>query len=162
VTYEYNYFNIDRFKIASPDKLPPGPATIRVEFKYDGGGAGKGGTATIFVNDKQVAQGHVDKTISGRFSADETFDIGLDTGSPVSNDYEAPFKFGGTVETVKVDLGSAGERRPTGQPNENSQLKSTQPQDRLEASTLLNDGVPMTESEKASYQSLMERWALHD
>ena len=42
-TYEYNYFNLERFKIASPDPLRPGSATIRVEFKYDGNRLGKAG-----------------------------------------------------------------------------------------------------------------------
>ena len=50
---------------------------------------------TLFVNDKQVAQGRVQKTVPARFSADEAFDIGLDTGSPVSAAYESPFKFSG-------------------------------------------------------------------
>ncbi|MFO0991820.1 MAG: hypothetical protein U1E67_07820 [Hyphomicrobiales bacterium] len=31
------------------------------------------------MNDKKVAEGRVKKTIFGRFSADETFDTGLDT-----------------------------------------------------------------------------------
>jgi arylsulfatase len=107
-TYEYNYFNNDRFKIASPDNLPPGANTVRMDFKYDGGGLGKGGTVTLFVNDKQVAQGRVEKTVPSRFSADETFDIGLDTGSPVSDTYESPFRFGGTIDKVVVELGKSG------------------------------------------------------
>ena len=69
---------------------------------------GKGGTVTLFVNDRQVAQGRVEKTIPSRFSADETFDIGLDTGSPVSEAYESPFKFGGTIDKVVVELGRSG------------------------------------------------------
>jgi len=102
--YEYNWFSQNRYKVASPEKLPSGPATVRAEFKYDGGGVGKGGTVTLFVNDKKVAEGRIEKTILGRFSADETFDTGLDTGSPVSNDYEAPNRFTGTLEKVTIDL----------------------------------------------------------
>jgi arylsulfatase A-like enzyme len=103
-TYEYNFFNLERYKVAGPDKLEPGRATIRVDFKYDGGGLGKGGVVTLFVNDKQVAQGRVEKTVPARFSADETFDIGIDTGSPISNDYESPFNYSGTIEKVVIDL----------------------------------------------------------
>jgi arylsulfatase len=107
-TYEYNYYNIERFKIPSPDKLAAGANTIRVDFKYDGGGLGKGGTVTLFVNDKQVAQGRVEKTIPARFSADETFDVGIDTGSPVSDTYESPFKYPGAIYKVVIDLGKSG------------------------------------------------------
>ena len=66
---------------------------IRVEFKYDGGGLSKGGNVAMFLNEKKVADGRVEKTIFGRLSADETFDTGLDTGSPVSDLYASPFKF---------------------------------------------------------------------
>jgi arylsulfatase len=95
---------MDRYRVTSPDPLPAGKSTIRVEFKYDGGGPAKGGTVTMFVNDKKVAEGRVEKTIFGRFSADETFDTGLDTGSPVSDLYEAPFKFDGTLHTIEIDI----------------------------------------------------------
>jgi hypothetical protein len=101
--YEYNWFNEARYKIAG-DKLSTGPATIRVDFKYDGGGAGKGGTVTLFVNDKKVGEGRVEKTVPARFSADETFDVGMDTGSPVSADYAAPNKFTGTLKKVNIRL----------------------------------------------------------
>jgi hypothetical protein len=74
----YNWFSQERTKVASSEKLPPGPATIRVDFKYDGGGTGKGGTATLYVNDKKVGEAHIPKTVPGRYSADETFDIGVD------------------------------------------------------------------------------------
>ena len=40
----------------------------------------------------------------GRFSADETFDSGEDTGSPVSDLYKAPFQFAGTIKKVEIDL----------------------------------------------------------
>jgi arylsulfatase len=102
--YEYNFFNLERFRVVSPDKLSPGQAIIRAEFKYDGGGLGKGGTVTLFVNDKQLAQGRVEKTVPGRFSADETFDVGLDTGSPVSSDYQSPNRYTGTIKRVEIHL----------------------------------------------------------
>ena len=103
-TYEYNWFGMSRYRVTSSEKLPAGRSTVRVEFKYDGGGLGKGGTVTMFVNDKKVGEGRVDMTIFGRFSADETFDTGLDTGSPVSNSYQSPFKFTGTLNKIEIDL----------------------------------------------------------
>jgi arylsulfatase A-like enzyme len=103
-TYEYNWFGQERYRITSSEKIPEGKSIIRVEFKYDGGGFAKGGTVTMFINDKKVGEGRVDKTIFVRFSADETFDTGLDTGSPVSDQYESPFKFTGTLNKIEIDL----------------------------------------------------------
>jgi arylsulfatase len=103
-TYEYNWFSQQRYKIASSERLSPGPATIRVDFKYDGGGVGKGGVVTLFVNDKKVGEGRVEKTVLGRYSADETFDIGMDTGSPVSDDYTSPNPYTGTLHKVLIHL----------------------------------------------------------
>jgi len=76
---------------------------VRMEFHYDGGGVGKGGTATLFVNDKKVGEGRIENTAPGRFTADETFDIGEDTGSPVSDAYSSPNRFTGTIKKVEID-----------------------------------------------------------
>jgi hypothetical protein len=102
--YEYNWFTQERFKVASTSPLPVGPCTIRMDFAYDGGGYGKGGTVTLSVNGKEVAKGRVEKTEPARFSADETFDVGCDTGSPVSADYKSPFPFTGTLKKVEIKL----------------------------------------------------------
>jgi hypothetical protein len=75
-----------------------------VDFRYDGGGVGKGGTAAIFINDKKVGEGRVARTVPARYSADETFDIGMDTGSPVSEDYVSPNPFTGRLKKVEVHL----------------------------------------------------------
>jgi arylsulfatase len=61
----------------------------------------------MFVNDKKVGEGRVDKTILGRFSADETFDTGLDAGSPVSNLYQSPFKFTGILNKIEINIAPA-------------------------------------------------------
>jgi arylsulfatase len=106
-TYEYNWFTQSRYKVTSSEKLQPGASTIRVEFKYDGGGMGKGGTASLFVNDKKLGEGKIEKTVPGRFSADETFDIGRDTGSPVSSDYVSPNPFRGKLKQVNIRLGTS-------------------------------------------------------
>jgi arylsulfatase len=103
--YEYNWFTQARYKIAGPAALPAGPCTIVVDFAYDGGGVGKGGTVTLTVNGKEAAKGRVEKTEPVRFSADETFDVGCDTGSPVSADYRSPFPFTGTIKKVELTLG---------------------------------------------------------
>jgi arylsulfatase len=77
---------------------------VRFSFKYDGGGLGKGATGILFVDGKQVAQGPIARTVPVRFSLDETFDIGEDTGTPVVEDYvnKMPFAFSGTLKKFVV------------------------------------------------------------
>jgi arylsulfatase len=60
---------------------------------------------TISVDGAQVAQGRIEKTVPIRFSLDETFDVGEDTGTPVNLSYDVPFKFTGTIERVVINLG---------------------------------------------------------
>jgi len=103
--FDYNLVGIDRTTLAAKDALTPGKHTIALDFKYDGGGIGKGGLLTLTVDGKEVADGKLARTIPFRVSADETFDIGEDTGMPVSEDYHVPFKFNGTLNKVVIDLG---------------------------------------------------------
>jgi len=95
-----------KFRIVSDQRIPAGNHVVRFAFKYDGGGIGKGATGTLFVDGKQVAQGQIPKTIAIRFSLDETFDVGEDTGTPVVEDYadRMPFAFTGTLKKVVVVL----------------------------------------------------------
>src|SRR5262249_36815028 len=79
---------------------------IRVKFDYEGGGIGKGATATLLIDEKQVAEGKIPQTIGVRFSLDETFDIGQDTGTPVLEEYDStmPFPFTRTLSKFVVVL----------------------------------------------------------
>ena len=65
---------------------------------------GKGGMGTLFVNDKEVASGRIDKTQCCAFSADEGADVGMDEGTPVDEAYKVPFKFNGKIAKVTIDL----------------------------------------------------------
>ena len=82
--YEYNWLGLERFVVESPEALPPGEATVKLAFTYDGGGFGKGGGAKLLVDGKQVAEGRIGKTQPNIFSADETADVGLDNQTPVA------------------------------------------------------------------------------
>jgi arylsulfatase len=95
-----------KYRIASTQKLAAGKHTIRFDFQYDGGGRGKGGNGTLLVDGTQVAQGRIEHTVGGRFSLDETFDVGEDTGTPVVEDYAAqmPFEFTGTLAKFTIEL----------------------------------------------------------
>jgi hypothetical protein len=103
--FHYNLVGVQRYTGAGPDKLSAGKHTVVVSFKYDGGAPGKGGLATLSVDGKKVADAKFARTIPFRISADETLDIGEDTGTPVSEDYHVPFKFTGTIGKVVILLG---------------------------------------------------------
>jgi arylsulfatase A-like enzyme len=104
--FVYNYLSIDRPTFTGKDKIPAGKATIVVDFKYDGGGMGKGGDVTMTVNGKKVAGGRLERTIPIQFSLGEGLDIGMDIGSPVDFTYELPFAFTGKIDHVTIDLKS--------------------------------------------------------
>jgi len=79
--YCYNWFALERFKIYGDAPLPPGEHQVRMEFAYDGGGVGKGGDVTLYVDGKQVGSGRVKGTHALLFSADETAGVGSDTAT---------------------------------------------------------------------------------
>jgi arylsulfatase len=102
--FHYNYVDVDHYQVAGADALSPGRHTVKMDFVYDGGGVGKGGTATLTVDGKEVAQGRVEKTIPIRVTLDESLDVGSDAGTPVNLDYDVPFEFTGKIEKVVIDL----------------------------------------------------------
>jgi arylsulfatase A-like enzyme len=108
--YCYNLLGLQRFKIEGSKALPSGTHQVRMEFGYDGGGLGKGGTVTLFIDGDMVGEGRVEGTVPMIFSADETADVGSDTASPVSDDYMGLSSvFTGTVNWVQIDLGEDAE-----------------------------------------------------
>ena len=81
-----------------------------MEFAYDGGGIGKGGTVTLYVDGKQVGEGRVERTHRFLFSMDETLEVGCDVGEPVSEDYgPRDNAFSGKVKWVQIDIEAAAE-----------------------------------------------------
>jgi arylsulfatase len=102
--FHYNLVGVQQFDFAGKEKLTPGQHVILVDFRYDGGGIGKGGTVTLSVDDNPVTEGRIDRTYAFRVSFDETLDIGEDTGTPVSEDYRVPFKFNGSLNRVLIRL----------------------------------------------------------
>jgi arylsulfatase A-like enzyme len=106
----YNLFGLNRFKIYGEEPLGPGQHQVRVEFVYDGGGLGKGGTATLFVDGTKVGDGRIEGTVPMLFSGDETLDLGSDSGTPVSDDLPVEeLEFNGKVRWVEIDLGDDAE-----------------------------------------------------
>jgi hypothetical protein len=104
--YAYNFLGLKTYKVAATESIPAGMATIHFEFADDGPGVGKGGTGTILVNGKKVAEGKIDQTQGIVFSADEGADVGQDGETPVSDDYKAgDNKFTGKIHKVVVKVG---------------------------------------------------------
>lgn len=104
--YDYNFLGLERFTVAAKEKLAPGKATIKFDFVYDGGGVGKGGTGTLYVNGKQVAEGRIQHTQPMIFSADETADVGIDLATPVVETIgsESKSRFTGRIPKVTVEV----------------------------------------------------------
>ncbi len=104
--YDYNFLGLQRSSIAANRPLPAGKSTIRFEFAYDGGGPAKGGRGTLYVNGEQVAQGRIERTQPGMFSADETADVGIDLGTPVVEAIgsEGKSRFTGKIPRVTIEV----------------------------------------------------------
>lgn len=105
--YCYNVCGVQHFFTESTTDIPAGTRQARVEFAYDGGGLGKGGTVNLYIDGQPVGEGRVELTQAMVFSADETCDVGVDTASPVSPDYGLRGNaFNGEVNWVQIDIGS--------------------------------------------------------
>ena len=103
LVYDYNWFTYNNYSVKSDINVPTGKVQLKMDFKYDGGGAGKGGTATLYINGKKAGQGRIEKTVPGRFGM-ESMDVGMDLQASVSDNYKPPFKFTGTIKKVTIDL----------------------------------------------------------
>ncbi|MFC1695714.1 arylsulfatase [Pseudomonadota bacterium] len=101
---EYNAMTLDRYKIASESAIPTGKVKIEVETRYDTQERMAPATVTLTVNGKQVGQGRIERSVPAAHTASETFDVGVDLGSPVALDYydRAPFRFTGEIEKIHI------------------------------------------------------------
>ncbi|KKG07767.1 arylsulfatase [Methanosarcina sp. 2.H.A.1B.4] len=103
--YCYNLLGHKTWFVESDQPVPVGQHQVRMEFAYDGGGIGKGGLATLFIDGKKVGSGRVEETHMMIFSTEDC-DVGRETGSTVSPDYgPRGNKFSGEVNWVQIDLG---------------------------------------------------------
>ncbi len=101
-TFSYNYLGLQTETIMAKKALKAGKYTIVYDFKYDGGGPGKGGTGTITANGVKIAEGKLTRTQPGIFSVDDLADVGVDDGTPVGG-YESPFRFKGKIYKVTIE-----------------------------------------------------------
>jgi arylsulfatase len=104
-TYTYNWLGLARYSIAAPDVIPAGPATIRFTFTPEDGRPGPGGAASIEVDGKKVVQAGIERTQGFFFSADEGADVGMDAGTPVTEEYSgSDNRFLGKIKKVTVEV----------------------------------------------------------
>ncbi len=103
--YCYNTLGIMLSTIESDRPLTGGDHQVRMEFAYDGGGLAKGGAVTLYIDGDKVGEGRVEATVPLVFSADETTDLGRDTGTGVSPDYPTgDNSFTGRIHWVQIDI----------------------------------------------------------
>lgn len=111
----WNLFDLKRVRWEAPEVLSPGKHTLEFDFKYDGLGAGtlaynnvsgigRGGVGVLKVDGKEVARQTMEQTIPLILQWDENFDIGADTGTPVAEDYQVPFKFTGKLNKLTLTI----------------------------------------------------------
>ena len=104
--FAYNLLGIQLFTTESNLEIPEGKHQVRMEFSYDGGGLAKGGNVALYYDGKEVGKGRVAATQAMVFSADETTDIGYESGTPVTPDYaQRGGKFNGKIHWVQLDVG---------------------------------------------------------
>jgi arylsulfatase A-like enzyme len=103
--FTYNFFDMERFRWEGEQALTPGKHTIVFDFKYNGPGFAKGGNGVLLVDGKQMASKTIPHTMPFGLTIDETFDVGVDTRTPVDDkDYQVPFRFTGKLVKLTINL----------------------------------------------------------
>jgi len=104
--FAYNLEGLEITTIEAKQPVPAGRHQVRSEFAYDGGGLAKGGKLTLYYDGQKVGEGRIERTVPMTFSADETTDVGRESGTPVSPDYTRKTSvFTGKIHWVQIDIG---------------------------------------------------------
>jgi len=106
--WEHNWFEEEHYRVSSTETLPSGHCVVSAEVIVDEEGKfGTGGKVTLRVGEKVIGEGRFDRQVAYRFTVNETFDVGCDTITPVSEAYESPYRFTGAIKRVLVDVSDA-------------------------------------------------------
>jgi arylsulfatase A-like enzyme len=106
--WEHNYYNEIHYRVTSTEPIPPGHHVLSAEVTVDEENKfGTGGNVTLRIGTTTIGEGRFDQQVAGYFTPNETFDVGCDTCSPVSDLYESPFTFTGQIVKVIVDISEA-------------------------------------------------------
>jgi len=87
IHYAYNLFGSQMTYVIARSKLDVGRHRLEMRFTYAGGGVGQSADVELFTNGVSVGRGIIDRTAAFSFSYDETLDVGVDLGTPVTDDY---------------------------------------------------------------------------
>jgi hypothetical protein len=122
--YCYNFAGLRRFYVEGNILIPAGEHQVLIEFDYNGGGLAKRGMVPLYLDGETVGEGRVEATVLMVFLGDETCDVGSDSGTPVSDDYDARGdEFSDRVGLVQIDLGEDADHLIS--PQERLQLAMT-------------------------------------
>lgn len=103
--WEHNWFNESRYRISSEEALPEGHHIVSARIDVDKEGEpGTGGQVTLYLGEKEIGQGRFEKQVPYRYTVNESFDVGLDTVTPVSDQYDSPFEYSDEIKRVMVDV----------------------------------------------------------
>jgi arylsulfatase len=106
--YVHNYVRRATHTVSSPDPLPVGRHQLRFEFEPTGqpdipNGKGTPGRAQLYVDGQLVGQQEFPLTTPILLNPGGLA-CGANPGSPITPDYQPPFRFTGTLNTVTIDL----------------------------------------------------------
>lgn len=99
--FRYTGFEISDTTIVGTVAVPEGKVTLKTEFSSEGSREGAG-TLKFFVNGKPAGEGRITHTFFRHGL--EPFEVGRDSITSVSPDYQSPFSFTGTIEKITLDL----------------------------------------------------------
>jgi arylsulfatase A-like enzyme len=107
--YAYNYVADQHFQIVSDSDVPSGRHALSFEFEPTDEpeplkGKGAPGKATLFVDGQPIGEGELPVTIPLALGLAAGISVGADAGAPVTDAYEPPFAFTGTLERVVYDI----------------------------------------------------------
>ncbi len=104
LNFAYNTGLKTYYVSSEKQQLPIGNVRLKFQFKYNGGEQGAGGIGDLYVNEKKVGEAAIDKTLKSNIGTYENIEVGRDIISPVTDNYQVPFVFTGSINTVVIDL----------------------------------------------------------
>jgi arylsulfatase len=105
LVYCYNYIHNCYF--VRSEKEVPNRAKVKLGFEFEKTGQekfGAGGKCRLYINDTKVGEGQIPRTVRYVYALNETFNIGVDAGTPVTDEYRRGTRFNGKIEKVVVEL----------------------------------------------------------
>jgi arylsulfatase A-like enzyme len=104
-TFCYNYFGLDQSYARGDRPAPAGERQLRLEFAYDGGGVGKGGDVTLYIDGAAAGAGRVERTQPLGYGY-EYSDVGRDELTTVTDDYpRGDNAFTGAIKWIELRTG---------------------------------------------------------